>query len=176
MSSSPDRESLLACQRWQVSWRADPVARVVADRHYNRQSVGAAQFVPPGACVVLRTPVGDAAWITSWPLSEYVQHAWAGAWVNSLFRNERPENRSSELIREAVAATLAEWPKPPALGIVTFVDAGKVRHKRDPGRCYLRAGFRHVGFTKGGLLAFQMLPDEMPDPLPASGSQMELVA
>jgi hypothetical protein len=24
------------------------------------------------------------------------------------------------------------------------------------------AGFRHVGFTKGGLWAWQMLPDEMP--------------
>ena len=163
-------------QRWQVSWRADPVARAVADRHYNRQSVGAAQFVPPGACVVLRTHEGDAAWITSWPLAKYVQHAWAGAWVNSLFRNERPENLSSDLIREAVAATLAEWPEPPALGMVTFVDADKVRHKRDPGRCYLRAGFRHVGFTKGGLLAFQLLPDEMPDPLPATDSQMDLLA
>jgi len=47
---------------------------------------------------------------------------------------------------------------------VTFVNAGKVKHKRDPGRCYLRAGFKRVGETKGGLLAFQMLPAEMPEP------------
>lgn len=60
--------------------------------------------------------------------------------------------------------------------MVSFVDASKVRRKRDPGRCYRRAGFQLVGETKGGLLAFQMLPDAMPDaaaPLPRLG---ELVA
>ncbi len=162
--------------RWQVSWRADPVARVVADRHYNRQAVGAAQFVPPGACLVFRTVDGDAVWVTSWPIADYVQHRWAGAWMNTLFRNENPENLSSELIREAVAATVSLWPDRPALGMVTFVDAGKVRRKRDPGRCYLRAGFRHVGFTQAGLLAFQLLPDEMPTPADPIGLQMELHA
>jgi hypothetical protein len=160
--------------RWQLSWRADPVARKLADRHYNRQSVGAAQFVPPGACVVLRTASGDAAWITSWPRAEYVQHAWAGAWVNSLFRNENRANLSSELIREAVAATLDAWQTPPVLGIVSFVDAAKTRRKRDPGRCYRRAGFEHVGFTAGGLWAFQMLPAAMPEPLTPIGAQSEL--
>jgi len=30
------------------------------------------------------------------------------------------------------------------------------------GYCYLKAGFKHVGFTKGGLWAWQMLPSEMP--------------
>lgn len=171
-----DGASLLTgITRWQMSWRADPITRTLADRHYNRQAVGAAQFVPPGACVVLRTPEGDAAWITSWPVAEYVQHAWAGAWVNSLFRNENRANLSSDLIREAVAVTLSEWPEPPDLGMVTFVDASRVRRKRDPGRCYRKAGFRHVGFTKGGLWAFQLLPDDMPAPRPASGTQMELV-
>lgn len=149
--------------RWALSWKADPRARVLADRHYNRQKVGAPQFVPPGRCVVLLTENADALWISSWPFAQFVRHAWAGAWMNSCFRNES-SHLSSELIREAVAATLSVWPVPPALGIVTFVDAGKVRRKRDPGRCYLRAGFRRVGETKGGLLAFQLLPSEMPEP------------
>lgn len=124
--------------------------------------------------MVLRTLEGDAAWITSWPLAEYVQHDWAGAWVNSLFRNES-EHLSSELIREAVAATLVVWPKPPDLGLVTFVDSAKVRHKRDPGRCYRKAGFSLVGTTKGGLLTWQLLPAEMPEPRPAWLSQEVLV-
>lgn len=163
--------------RWEVSWRADPVAARVADRHYNRQAVGAAQFVPPGRCLVLRTPEGGAAWITSWPLADYVQHDWAGAWVNSLFRNERRDlYLSSDLIRDAVAATLYRWPAAPELGMVTFVDPGKVRRKRDPGRCYLRAGFKLAGRTKGGLLAFQMLPDEMPPPEAALGTQPSLLS
>lgn len=48
------------------------------------------------------------------------------------------------------------------------------RRKRDPGRCYLKAGFRHVGFTAGGLHAFQMLPSEMPEPLLVPGAQASL--
>lgn len=37
------------------------------------------------------------------------------------------------------------------------------------GYCYLAAGFKHVGFTKAGLWAWQMLPSSMPDPEPFSG-------
>lgn len=150
--------------RWMVSWRADPIARRIADRHYNRQSVGAAQFVPPGRCLVLRTPDATAVWVTSWPFAEYVKHEWAGAWINSCFRNERPDlDLSSDLIVSAIGCTLWKW-DPPPLGMVTFVDPSKTRRKRDPGRCYRRAGFTPVGETKGGLLAFQMEPDDMPPP------------
>ncbi len=146
---------------WHVSYRADPRALPLADRHYNRQAIGSAQFVPPGACQVFLTEAADALWVTSWPKAEYVKHDWAGAWVNSLFRNESA-TLSSVLIRQAVAATRCIWPAPPDLGMVTFVDADKVKRKRDPGRCYRKAGFRHVGFTKAGLFVFQMLPQEMP--------------
>lgn len=146
---------------WRLSDRADPAAVALADRHYNRQKVGSPQFVPPGRCVVLLSDDAHAVWVTSWPIAAYVHHAWAGAWVNSIFRNESAY-LSSGLILEAIAATRFIWPDPPPLGLITFVDAGKVRHKRDPGRCYLRAGFRHVGFTKGGLVALQLLPDQMP--------------
>jgi hypothetical protein len=148
--------------RWHKSWRADPRGRELADRHYNRQKIGAPQFVPPGRCLVLRTAAADALWVTAWPYAEYVQHEWAGAWINSTFRNENRANLSSELIREAVAATRSQWPIP-ELGMVTFIDPDKVRHKRDPGRCYLRAGFRRLEkTTKAGLLVFQMLPEDMP--------------
>lgn len=160
--------------RWSVSHRADPVGVALADRHYNRQKIGSPQFVPPGRNLCFVTLDGLAVWTTSWPFAEYVKHAWAGAWVNSIFRNEGA-GLSSELIREAIAATRWTW-EPPELGIITFVDAAKTRRKRDPGRCYRKAGFQHVGFTKGGLWAFQMLPDAMPQPLMPLGSQMELTA
>jgi hypothetical protein len=149
--------------RWARSHRFDERALPLADRHYNRRKVGSPQFVPPSRCLVFLTPDQKALWVTTWPYARYVRHAWPGAWVNSLFRNEGA-GLSSELIREAVAATLAEWPDPPELGVVTFVDASKVRRKRDPGRCYLRAGFRHVGYTAGGLWALQLLPAEFPAP------------
>lgn len=162
--------------RWRSSWRADPAAREIADRHYNRQKVGAKQFVPPGRCVVLVIPK-QAFWITSWPFAEYVKHAWAGAWVCSAFRNERRDlHLSSELIREALAATRAVW-DPPSLGMITFVDRDKTKPKRDPGRCYLRAGF-HVSGTKAccaskpgetaaGLVALHIDVSEMPEALSA---------
>lgn len=155
---------------WTISWRADPAARAIADRHYNRQRHGAPQFVPPGRCLVLVTRGATALWVTSWPLAEYTQHAWGGAWMCSAFRNEAPEaHLSSALIVEAVAATRAHFGEPPPLGMVTFVDPRKTRPKRDPGRCFRRAGFRHVGWTKGGLVALQLPPEAMPPPLAALG-------
>lgn len=149
---------------WRLSHRADPCALVIADAHYNRQKAGSPQFVPPGRCVVLLAD--RALWVTSWPFAQYVKHAWAGAWVNSLFRRESGP-LASEMIREAIAATRSIW-EPPPLGIVTFVDADKTRRKRDPGRCYVRAGFERVGLTKGGLIALQMTPDKMPPAVPAA--------
>ncbi len=158
---------------WRLSWRADPAAREIADRHYNRQKVGSPQFVPPGRCLVLLAD--DALWVTSWPFAEHVQHAWAGAWVNSLFRREGGPV-ASELIRQAVGVTRWCWPDVPDLGMVTFVNADKVRHKRDPGRCYARAGFSRVGHTKGGLVVWQMRSEEMPEPIEPAPRDGQLFA
>lgn len=161
--------------RWHLSHRYDPRARELADRHYNREKVGNPQFAPPGRLLALVTDPVDAVWLTVWP--KYAQHAWRGAWMNTLFRNENRTNLSSELIREAVAATRFKWPDVPELGMVTFVDPDEVRHKRDPGRCYLRAGFRLVGRTKTrDYLVFQLLPADMPPPAPAIGQQVEMLA
>lgn len=159
--------------KWQLSHRGDPPACRLADRHYSRQKIGAPQFVPPGRCVVLLTSDAKAVWVTSWPFAEYVRHAWAGAWVCSIFRNEGP-HLSSELIRDAIAATRWVWTKPPELGMVTFVDTRKVKRKRDWGRCYRRAGFIDAGETKGGLIALQLLPDAMPEAVAPIGAQYGL--
>jgi len=127
---------------WTRSWRADPRGAALADRHYDRQKIGAKQFVPPGSCVV-----------------------WAGAWINSLFRNEGA-GLSSALIRAAVRASIDEFAAKgvaiPWRGMVTFVDSRKVR-SRNPGYCFKVAGFIRVGETKDeGLLAFALHPSRMP--------------
>lgn len=158
---------------WHMSNRADPRAVALADRHYNRQKIGTPQFVPPGRCLVLLTENADALWVTSWPFAEYVKHAWAGAWVCSLFRNESTV-LSSVLIQQAVAATRWYYGAAPALGFVTFVDAAKTRRKRDPGRCYRKAGWQSVGHTVGGLVALQQLPAAMPEPAPPFGVTLDL--
>lgn len=145
----------------------------LANRHYNRQNPLSNQFVPPGRCIVLLTPNADALWVSSWPFAEYVKHAWAGAWICSCFRNESPI-LSSDLIRNAVAITRHFWPEPPSLGMVTFVDLTHIRHKRDPGRCYRKAGWKPCGYTKGGLLALQILPADMPEPIKVGSEQLWL--
>jgi hypothetical protein len=151
---------------WEISHRADPRARYVADRHYSRQKAGTQQFVPPGRCLVLyaRTKTGQAYWTTSWPYGDFVKHDWPGAWVCSAFRNESA-GLSSALIQQAVAASIWRWGNPPREGMVTFVDASKVKPPADGksyGYCFLKAGFKPIGKTKGGLLAFHLPPDDMP--------------
>jgi hypothetical protein len=158
---------------WHLSHRFDAQVVPIADRHYNRGKIGSPQFAPPGRCMVLKTIAADAFWITSWPFAEYVRHAWAGAWVCSAFRNESAY-LSSDLIRQAVAATLWTYGDAPALGMVTFVDTTKVRHKRDPGRCYRKAGFVPCGYTQGGLVALQLLPAAMPAASMPLGAQYAL--
>lgn len=74
---------------------------------------------------------------------------------------------ASDMIREAVAATIAYFGTPPPLGMVTFINRSKVRPiwirgKKTWGRTYKLAGFREVGETKGGLLTLQLLPEDMP--------------
>ncbi len=157
--------------RWCLSHRADPAAKVLADRHYNRQKPESPQFAPPGSCLVLLTECQRAFWITSAPFAEYVKHAWAGAWVCSAFRNEGA-GPANELIWEALAATRAYYGEPPALGLVTFINEKHVRPtmvrgKPTYGWTWLKRGFQIVGRTKGGLLALQILPADMPPPMPA---------
>lgn len=152
--------------RWQLAWSADPAVAAMADRHYSRKTVGAQQFAPPGRKVILRTPTADAVWVTAWPRFTRPGFAWHGAWLCTIFRNES-QHLSSELIGDAVAVTRHQWPAVPPLGMVTFIDPGKVRRKRDPGRCFRRAGFVEAGRTiDRGLIVLQLLPAAMPDPAP----------
>lgn len=165
---------------WQLSHRADPKAAAIADRHYNRQKIGSPQFVPPGRCMVLyaETPTGKAFWVTSWPFAEYVKHEWAGAWVCSAFRNEGA-GVSSDMIRDALAATRFTYGDPPELGLISFIDERKVRPtvvrgKNVWGWTWLKAGARVCGRTKGGLLAIQFTPDMIPPAKMALGFQSNL--
>jgi hypothetical protein len=72
----------------------------------------------------------------------------------AVFRNEgSSEGRSSDLIRAAVQIARERWGHE---RLYTYVNPGKVRRKRDPGRCFLRAGFRRCGVTKSGLLILEI--------------------
>lgn len=165
---------------WELSHRADPRALPLADRHYNRQKPGTPQFVPPASCLVLLTENADALWVTLAPIARFVRHQWAGAWTCTLFRREpNCPYLASDLIREAVAATRWRYGDPPEQGFVTFIDRSKTRSKRDPGYCYLKAGWHKWGRTKGGLYALGRSADELravdpQEPVPLLGSQLAL--
>ena len=145
-------------RHWELSYRSDPLALALADRHYSRQSVGSNNMMPPGRCIVL---VGDqCVWGSS--LQKYVMHEWAGAIVCTIFRNEG-QILSSVLILEAVAITSWKW-QIPEQGMITFVNKSKVIGKRDFGYCFLKAGFNKIGHTKSGLVALHLARDSFPEP------------
>jgi hypothetical protein len=170
--------SIIHPSAWRVARRNDPRAAALADRHYSRKTVGHAQFTPPGRCLVLLTAHAQAVWVSSWPYPEYATHSFMqeDAWLCTLFRNEAPDlYRSSDLIRQAVAATRWQW-TPPTAGMITFVDTMKVRRKRDWGRCFRKAGWQHIGYTRSGLVVLQIRPQEMPAAAPALGQSLLLFA
>ncbi len=165
---------------WRKAHRFDPVGAGLADRHYSRQKPGSNQFMPPGSCRVLVANNSKAVFGLSFPKAEYVKHAWAGAWVVSIFRNEQSGPLASDMIRDAMAIMQTEY-ELPQLGCVTFVDPKQVpgimeRGERIKGFCFHKAGFRAVGETKGGLLAWQLLPAAMPAPVALPIPQAELFA
>ena len=55
---------------------------------------------------------------------------------------------------------------------MTFVKPSAVR-SANPGYCYKRAGWRLVGAAKDGKPCLQQLPEEMPEPMPPVGMQMD---
>lgn len=162
---------------WTPSHRAHIPGRLLADRHYSRQKPGSPQFMPPGSCRVLVAGNHKAVFGMSFPKPEYVKHAWAGAWIVSIFRNEQAGPHASEMIREALAVMQTDYGYgvPPTLGCVTFVDPKQVRGVKERGElikgfCFHKAGFKAVGETKGGLIAWQLLPNQMPSPQALRGA------
>jgi hypothetical protein len=164
--------STMGAARWTLSHKADKRALPLADRHYSRQSPGALQFVSPGRSLVLLTPAADALWVATWP--RFAAHAWPGAWICSLFRNEGPL-LSSTLITAALAICRWRWGPPPPHGCITFIDPAAVRPKPHPGYCFRMAGFREAGLTtERRRLVLQLLPQLLPPPAEPAGLQLPI--
>lgn len=166
---------------WELRYRTCPDSRELADRHYNRQTIGSKNFAPPGRCMILygANDTGRAFWITSYPFAEYVLHQWGGAFVCSAFRNEGL-GVASDLIRLAVAHTLAYFPSSP-VGFLTFINPKKVkpimrRGVKKWGYTWERAGFQHVGESKSGMMAFLMHPSDYPIPISPIGFTLPQVS
>jgi len=118
--------------------------RAIFDGHYSRHHYRDGRkpllYVGPGEKLVLLTPDASALFVWRKFRSRDNQQG-----VNcAIFRNEGAQ-RSSDLIRAAMVLAWERWPNQ---RLYTYVDPGKIRPKRDPGRCFLRAGWRYCGWTK----------------------------
>lgn len=86
-----------------------------------------------------------------------------------MFRNES-ERKASELIIEAVRATVWKYGAPPALGMITFVDPKQVagtfvriggEKVLTWGYSFQKAGFEYDGWTKGGLFVLRLKAEKI---------------
>jgi hypothetical protein len=122
----------------------DDEMRQLADRHYSRRTVGARQFAYSGKKLVLRDAEGTVLWVWMYP-DESMRMDGQTGYNNAIFRNES-RRLSSEIILEAEEHAFAKWGPN---RMYTYIDPDKVR-STNPGYCYLMAGWRHEGWSKGG--------------------------
>lgn len=130
---------------WVRVRRTNAQARTLADRHYSRQSVGNVEFMPPGRLLVL------LATSAVWGVCENLDPVGNLRWRCTIFRNES-NVLSSDLIRSATEATYWFWAahyRHVPERLTTEVDPTKTRRKRDPGRCFVRAGWEVLGEVRG---------------------------
>lgn len=100
----------------------------------------------PGETILLRTAAGDA--VFGW--RKFIDDSGQLGVNCAVFRNEGP-TPSSLLVRQAVAVADHVWPR---RRLYTYVSPKDVR-SANSGYCFLAAGFRRCGFTKGGLLILE---------------------
>jgi len=129
----------------------NPTGMSLFMRHYTaRERRKVFQFVGPGEKMVLLWP--DARALFVW--RKFISDAGESGVNCAVFRNEGA-GLSSALIESANREAWARWP---GERLYTYVDPSKVRYKRDPGRCFIRAGYRLCGRTASGKLVFECLP------------------
>lgn len=143
--------------QWLAVNRCDPRAFALYRRHYSFtknskwRRLGNTNVTGSGQTMVLLTLAGTALFV--W-LRNTVQRLDKQEGVNcAIFRNEG-EQLSSDLIREADDLAWQRWPGERHF---TYVDALQVRHKRDPGRCFLKAGWRQCGMSANGKVLLERL-------------------
>lgn len=140
---------------WYPIRDGDPRARGLLNRHYSGRHHRAGRrplkVLGPGEYILLMTADGGAvfAWVhnTIERLDQQV-----GIYC-PLFRRESGP-LASLLIHEAC---LLAWDRWPGDRLFTYVDPGKVA-SRNPGYCFLQAGFRREGYSQSGKLLLARYP------------------
>jgi hypothetical protein len=134
---------------WWITKDGDTDILCLYRRHYSaRRGQRISQFVGPGEHIVLRTEAADAMFV--W--RKFIDDSGQVGVNCAVFRNES-NHQSSEFIRQADAIADFCWP---GLRHYTFVRAEAVKSK-NPGFCFLKAGWQRCGKTKGGLLILERI-------------------
>jgi len=149
---------------WIVAQDAEPELRALYDRHYSSRKYKDGRkpkkFVGPGEHIVLTLPNRRALFVWRKFKDDSGQNG-----INcSVFRNES-KILSSNLIREADTIADFCWPSERHY---TYVRASSIA-SRNPGWCFICAGWNRCGYTKAGLHILEragevcriILPDEL---------------
>ena len=169
----PDAATLAACTKplWYLTHDGDKTILDLYERHYSAYHYADGrhryQFVGPGEKVVLRTNHGDAGW--AW--RKFIDDSGQEGVNCAFFRNESPHT-SSELVRQADAIADRIWPD---CRHYTYVDPQKTRRKRDPGRCFIHAGWRRCGMTKGGLVILERIQKNLENKADFGNSRLSAI-
>jgi hypothetical protein len=140
---------------WYLTKDGDASCLALYERHYSARRYADGrkrrQCVGPGEVIFLRTGDADAAFVWRRYRDKTIPKQ-AGVEC-AFFRNEG-QVLSSDLIRQADAIADHCWP---GMRHYTKVNPRKVRSS-NPGFCFMAAGWRRCGITKGGLLILEREP------------------
>lgn len=143
---------------WWLTQDGDPEFVALHRRHYSRYVYADGRqtklCVGPGYKRLLRTWDADASWAWRVFIDDCIDERTGKKQegVNcAIFRNES-SHRSSDLVRQADAIADCIWPD--LRRHYTYVDPKKVKSK-NPGYCFLMAGWRRCGMTKSGLIILE---------------------
>lgn len=138
---------------WWLTKDGDRACVELFARHYTARNLpNRTLFVGPGEKVVLRTWVGDACFAWRKFIDDSGQEG-----INCCFFRNESAHLSSELVLQADRVADALWPHSRHY---THVNAAKVR-SRNPGYCFLVAGWKRSGLTKTGLIILERVVDRI---------------
>jgi hypothetical protein len=128
-----------------------PAALELYLRHYSSRNYRDGRerklFCGPGEKMVLLTDTNDALFV--W--RKFIDNSGQCGVNCAVFRNEG-KYKSSSLIIESVEIARRRWPNE---RFYTYVNHRKIK-STNPGYCFLAAGWRKCGLTKGGLIILEL--------------------
>jgi len=135
---------------WWLTKDGDIACLEMYERHYSAHCYRDGRirklFCGPGEKLVLRTEPGNALFV--W--RRFIDRSGQTGINCAVFRNESA-HKSSALIRQADAIADCIWPNSRHY---TYVNPQAVA-SANPGFCFIAAGWRRCGWTKGGLLILE---------------------